>query len=364
MTQQASDTIKNRSEIVFLYDVTEGNPNGDPDENKPRVDETTDECLVTDVRLKRTVRDFLRDHRGKEIYVTRVDDEAVTAKQRMNGIFDKAPQDLNDAYKKVSEGTASAQENKKVKDFVCDRLIDIKLFGSTAALAKDKKGKGKAGATAVDDKESKGKKGGSIVLTGPVQFRMLGRSKHPVEAVETKGTATFKSEEKAGMGTFREDNLLHYALIAFYGTVNENVAQKTGLSEKELVLLQDGLWNGTINLNTRSKGEHRPRLLLRVEWKAGNFHMGGLDRMISLEPVDGKDGRAVRTTNDYFLDATTLTEKLNERRERIKRVVICEDTDIKWKCGKTITDELKRALGDEKVQYFDPNDENLKTQKS
>lgn len=363
MSAQQEETIRNRSEIVFLYDVTEGNPNGDPDENKPRIDETTDECLVTDVRLKRTVRDFLRDHRGEEIYVTRVDDEAVTAKQRMSGVFDKAQQDLKTAYKNVSEGKASPQDNKAVKEYVCQKLIDIRLFGSTAALAKDKKDKTKSSVEGVEEKENKGKKGGSIILTGPVQFRMLGRSKHPVETLENKGTATFKSEEKAGTGTFREDNLLHYALIAFYGTVNENVAQKTDLSEKDVIRLQDGLWNGTINLNTRSKGEHRPRLLLRVEWKTGNYHMGGLDWMIALEPVDGKDGQAIRSPKDYTLDAAVLIEKLKVKKEQIQRVIICEDVDIQWKAGKMLKEQLKSALGQNQIQEFDPNSETLKSKK-
>jgi CRISPR-associated protein Csh2 len=55
-----SELVKNRSEILFLYDVTDANPNGDPvDENKPRIDEETGVNIVTDVRLKRTVRDYL-----------------------------------------------------------------------------------------------------------------------------------------------------------------------------------------------------------------------------------------------------------------------------------------------------------------
>lgn len=59
--------IKNRSELLFLYDVTDSNPNGDPiDENKPRIDEETGNNFVTDVRLKRTIRDYLHDYRGRK----------------------------------------------------------------------------------------------------------------------------------------------------------------------------------------------------------------------------------------------------------------------------------------------------------
>ena len=61
--------IKNRSELLFLYDITDANPNGDPiDENKPRIDEETGINIVTDVRLKRTVRDYLNDYKRRSFY--------------------------------------------------------------------------------------------------------------------------------------------------------------------------------------------------------------------------------------------------------------------------------------------------------
>jgi len=62
-----SEMIKNRSEILFIYDVKDANPNGDPlDENKPRIDEETNMNIVTDVRLKRTIRDYLHDYKRKK----------------------------------------------------------------------------------------------------------------------------------------------------------------------------------------------------------------------------------------------------------------------------------------------------------
>lgn len=63
-------TALNRSEILFLYDVTDANPNGDPvDENKPRIDEETGINIVTDVRLKRTIRDYLHTYKNQEIFI-------------------------------------------------------------------------------------------------------------------------------------------------------------------------------------------------------------------------------------------------------------------------------------------------------
>jgi CRISPR-associated protein Csh2 len=191
----------------------------------------------------------------------------------------------------------------------------------------------------------------------------MGRTLHVVEPRQIKGTSVFASKEGNVMGTFREEHLLPYGLIAFYGIVNENAAQHTGLLEEDIQALQDGLWNGTLNLITRSKAGQIPRLLLRVEYNEGNFHMGGLDRMVVLEPVEGKDDRAIRSPKDYTLNANVLIEKLKGKREVINKIILCEDADVQWKGGQTLKEKLEGALGKNKIQQFDPNDKELKVKK-
>ena len=76
-------TIKNRSEILFLYDITDANPNGDPvDENKPRVDEETGVNIVTDVRLKRTIRDYLNDYKNQDVFILELRDDSGNLKSK------------------------------------------------------------------------------------------------------------------------------------------------------------------------------------------------------------------------------------------------------------------------------------------
>ncbi len=71
-----NEIVKNRAELIFLYDIRDNNPNGDPmDENKPRIDEETGKNIVTDVRLKRTIRDYLYDFKKQEIFVREIADE-------------------------------------------------------------------------------------------------------------------------------------------------------------------------------------------------------------------------------------------------------------------------------------------------
>ncbi len=82
----------------------------------------------------------------------------------------------------------------------------------------------------------------------------------------------------ASQKTFREEDFLPYSFISFYGIINENAAKDTKLSEEDIDLLLDGMWNGTKNLISRSKVGQVPRLLFKVNYKEGNYHIGGSEQ--------------------------------------------------------------------------------------
>ena len=165
-----SDIITNRSEILFLYDVTYANPNGDPvDENKPRIDEETEINIVTDVRLKRTIRDYLNDYKGQDIFIIESRDE--------NGNL------------RTKEDRLSDFDNKLEK--ILKECIDVRLFGAT---------------TAVKDK--------TIVLTGPVQFR-YGKSLHKVDLTYIKGTTVMPSKEDKKQEHLLRNIFFHIHLLYF-----------------------------------------------------------------------------------------------------------------------------------------------------
>ncbi|AEH51741.1 type I-B CRISPR-associated protein Cas7/Csh2 [Pseudothermotoga thermarum] len=279
-----NEVIRNRSELLFLYDVKWANPNGDPlEENKPRIDEETERCIVSDVRLKRTIRDELMAM-GETIWVS---GEAVTPDERA----------------KELEITSEEDATKK--------CIDVRLFG---------------GVMPIKPKE-KGAKGQSINLTGPVQFR-FGMSLHPVKVVFMQGTAAFTSEAKAEQRSFREEYVIPYALICFYGVANENSAKKTNLTEQDMQKLLKAMWNGTKNLITRSKMEHNPRLLLRIIYKEGqNFHIGELDSYISF--VAEKSPKELRDISDLQLDVTMLMDALGKNKDKIEKVQLIIDERLK-----------------------------------
>lgn len=304
------DPIKNRSEILFLYDVTFANPNGDPvDENKPRIDEETGRNIVTDVRLKRTVRDYLKDYKGKEIFIVEkfADETAGTiqdAKRRAEDFLI----DNNGNVTSKDKVKSLAEMKKIIDENILRCCIDVRLFGVTLPVEKNKQDKG------------------SITHTGPVQFRM-GKSLHKVSLQYIKGTGAFASGENLAQKTFREEYILPYSLICFYGIANENAAKETRLTEEDMSLLLDALWNGTKNLISRSKAGQMPRVLLRVVYKEGNYHIGDLDKMVTLSHE--KADEALRDISDVQIDFTQLVNAISKNVEKIDRIEYKVDDRVK-----------------------------------
>jgi len=284
-------SIEKRSEILFIYDVSDANPNGDPlDENKPRIDEETGQNFVTDVRLKRTIRDYLFDFKnyngtnGKDIFVREIK--------------------MGDG---IQDGKTRAKNFAEKPEKILQECIDIRLFGGVIPLNKD-----------------------SITYTGPVQFS-LGRSYNKVALTHIKGTGAFASDVGKKKATFREEYILSYSLIGFYGIINENCAKETKLSQEDIQLLFESLWLGTKNLITRSKMGHMPRFLLRVEYKKENFFIGELQKKVKMKSEI--DDEKIRNTKDFQLDITQLIDVLVKEKEKIEKIYYCCDENINLIAG-------------------------------
>lgn len=298
-----TETIKNRSEILFLYDVKDANPNGDPvDENKPRIDEETGINIVTDVRLKRTIRDYLHEHKKQEIFIREI--------RKEDGNLKTKEDRLNDFG----------------KESIIEKCVDIRLFGSTTAV-----------------------EGKTITLTGPVQFK-FGRSLHKVDMVYVKGTTVMPSGADRKQGTFTERYILPYSLIAFYGIVNENAAntQQISLTNADINLMLEGMWNGTKNLISGSKFGQMPRLLMQVVYKDGqNFHVGELDKLISM--TTDKNHEAVRDIAEVKVDITNIANALNANKGKIEKIRLMADGRVKFVKDRQDAD-IKTALKDMTVE--------------
>jgi len=303
----SENIVKNRSEILFLYDVSDTNPNGDPDENRPRIDEYTGINEVTDVRLKRTIRDHLLSRieeasssylRGQDIFVRNREWKGKVKGKDVEGICD-----AKETAKKFGKTKDELHKN------ILEKCIDVRLFGATIPL----EGVG-------------GGKGDSLTFTGPVQFN-IGRSLHRVVEKHIKGTGGFASQAGLQQKTFRDDYVLPYSLICFYGIINENAAKKTQLRDTDVKLLLDGIWNGTKNIITRSKTGQVPRLLIKINYKEKNYHIGGLRGSIKLEPM--KEEEAIRSAADYNLDFSSLNGKVGKNTDKILSIDMIFDEVFK-----------------------------------
>jgi len=302
-------TLASRREILFLYDIRMGNPNGDPDENRPR--QLPDGTFyVTDVRLKRFARDYLK-LRGDEILVDQLEGQAVDLGKRVLGWMEA---------KKKGQLTGT-----ELVSAILDGFIDARLFGSSLAM--------KAPAQAKDWKPSPK----PTTLTGAVQFNH-GEVLHPAEELLIRGTSTFTSGEKKDgvdrdQGTFTDYACLRYGLIGFSGVANEHSAALSRMTEADYGKLLGALWNGVrAAANTRTKRQQSPRLLLDIRYKAGvEYQLGNLINYVKpISRGEKADPRHWASCDDYRLDITRLLAKLGESHAagRIDAVNVTLESDL------------------------------------
>lgn len=293
------DILENRSEIALVIDAKDTNPNGDPltADNEPRIDPSTGQCIVTDVRLKRYIRDQIDDD-GDAILIKNPDDGVYTREKMYKALseeLDGNPADLSD--KKVVEGFLGA-------------ATDVRYFGATISVDTDFSER-------LPDQ-----------FQGPVQFGH-GRSYHEVKRnTESKELATvIANNEDAEQGTFATDHRIKYGVIGFGGRINENAADTTRLTNADVERLDTLIWRALKNQTmTRSKVGQQPRFYLRVEYGPNAFEIGRLNDRIDVTPENSV--AEMRSVRDYELDVRELIAALNEHNERIETVYLTADTAV------------------------------------
>lgn len=302
-------TLSSRREILFCYDIRMGNPNGDPDENRPR-------CLpdgrfyVTDVRLKRFIRDYIAAQ-GQEILVGNIEGRVTNLTGRV-------------AHHLQQKKLAKADGEELVK-ILLDSFIDARWFGSSLAFKK------------LDNWEPKPV---PKTLTGAVQFNM-GEVLHDAEEIQIQGTSIFGSDEEKKQGTFTSYAALRYALIAFHGVANEHSAEKSRMTDADYELLLQAVWNGVRSAgNTRTKIGQVPRLLISVEYKPEEeFQFGNLMDYIKTQAVNDKSERSWASPDDYLLDISLLLNRLEAQKGRIAQVRYEVSPDIRFTAGTGLPDD-------------------------
>ena len=320
-------TTPNRSELLFVYDAKDCNPNGNPiGDNRPRRDPDTHQGIVTDVRLKRYLRDQLLDD-GFDIFVKKLGGDAQTrtklAKDILGGVDDA--DDLEDIANVGQE--------------FLDAATDVRYFGATLSFESADSEEDKAFRKTLND-ELPGH------YQGPVQFlpsKSLNRIEENEEYDSLTSVISTGDDNRQG-GFDLDDKRIKYGIFPFWGLVDNNNADSTNLSESDVARLDTLCWRALKNQTTsRSKLGQQPRLYLRVEYEPGNFHIGGLHDLLELSDASDEN---LRSVNDVVVDATALVDTLERTRDRIKTVHIVGDDRLTVEVGgETIRgDELVTRL--------------------
>ena len=246
-----SEAIKNRYEFVILFDVENGNPNGDPDAgNMPRIDPESGLGLVTDVCLKRKIRNYVEtvkeDAAGFKIYIkedvplNRSDREACEEL----GIQETDEKKVTEALKQLKKSDPDA--DVKLRDYMCQNFYDIRTFGAVMT-------------TFVKASLNCGQ------VRGPVQIGFA-RSIDPIVSQEVTITRVAITTEKDAENKSTEmgrKNIVPYGLYRAEGYVSANLARKvTGFSEEDLELLWEAIINMFENDHSAARGKMAVRELI------------------------------------------------------------------------------------------------------
>ena len=294
-------TIKNRYDFVFLFDVKDGNPNGDPDfDNMPRTDEETNQGLVTDVCIKRKIRNYVQLLKGLESPYDIFIREGNVLNPLIEQMRNVADQEEEDEKKAVAKGRMK----------MCEQYYDIRTFGAVMSTGEEKAegdsnddvnadgGKGKKS----KEKGTKKKIKGLGVVRGPVQLTFA-RSIDPVDAKShslTRCCVTTTDDDKKGKtNTIGNKNTVSYGLYRMHGFISATDAAKTGFSEEDKELLFEAIINAFENDHAAARGEMNPRALIvfKHESHLGNARAGQLFELVNVEKKEGIE--YPRSFSDY-----------------------------------------------------------------
>lgn len=299
MNDQSPTALSNRYDFVLFLDVENGNPNGDPDAgNMPRMDPETNRGLMSDVSIKRKIRNYVAEAKtdapGHRIYFTEraVLNEAHQEAWEATGV---EPQKKGD-YSKLPKADADAH---KLTDWMCANFWDIRTFGAVM---------------------STGVNAGQV--RGPVQLSFA-RSEEPIMPLEVSITRSSVTNEKDRdkERTMGRKNIVPYGLYRVHGFINAPLAQRTGFSQADLDLLWLALRDMLDLDRSASRGimAARDLIVFRHDSTLGNaqahrlFDRVHVDRVHGGEAVPAGDTRThnwppARAFTDYLIrvDETDL----------------------------------------------------------
>ena len=307
----------NRYDFVVLFDVANGNPNGDPDAgNLPRLDPETNQGLVTDVCLKRKIRNYVELAKSGEprfaIYVS----EGAILNEKHRQAYAAIRPDKDKVAKGRSLHPQNDEEAISLRRFMCDNFFDVRTFGAVM---------------------STGINCGQV--RGPVQLSFA-RSIEPVVPLEisiTRMAATSEKENaqrEKGDGDERRENrtmgrkhIVPYGLYRAHGFVSAKLAERTGFSQTDLAFLWEALANMFEHDHSAARGEMSTRKLIVFKHASalGNAPAHALFDRVTVGRVAGDE---IRLPGDPRLDNLPPARRFSDYRVEIARDGLPEGVEI------------------------------------
>lgn len=270
--------IEKRYDFVYLFDVQDGNPNGDPDAgNMPRVDPETGTGLVTDVSLKRKVRNFVQmtqDQAGYDIFI----------KER--GVLNNL---IDEAYEQdVVKENKGADKIEQARQFMCDKYYDVRTFGAVMSTGKNA-----------------GQVRGPVQLTFSRSIDPIITLEHSITRMAVASEKEIKVNEETGEENYTENRTMGrkytvpYGLYRCHGFVSAHFAESTGFTQEDLEVFWQSLINMFDHDHSAARGQMNARGLYVFEHdnKLGNAPAHKLFDLINVEVKDAS--KPIRAFSDY-----------------------------------------------------------------
>ena len=276
-------SIQNRYEFVYFFDVTNGNPNGDPDAgNMPRLDPESSKGLVTDVCLKRKIRNFIEvtceNAPGYEIYVK---EKSVLNLQNKRA-YEAIGIEPNTKDKKLPKDEAKA---RAITAWMCNNFFDIRSFGAVMT-------------TEVNSGQ----------VRGPVQLAFA-QSLDPIVPLEVSITRMAVTNEKDldKERTMGRKHIVPYALYRMHGFISANLAAKTGFSDVDLAKLWQALSLMFEHDRSAARGEMAARKLIVFKHDSvlGSQPAHKLFDAVKVERINGESGTPASGFGDYKISVVS-----------------------------------------------------------
>jgi len=265
----------NKKEFIFLFDAKNTIPNGDPFTGEQRYDEESQKALVSDVRIKRYIRDFLDSDPFNEYDIVFYSD-------------------------KTSKGTTANRKKKlkiKTLDELKEKCIDVRLFGVVTSEKKDNK------------------------LTGAVQFMLFNPSINRVSLVTTQNTTVMTSKSGNIQGGIATYSYLPYGLFIVTGYFNPIIGKENKVTQKDIEKMIISLWQEINSKNTRSKNSQTSRVLFEINYKDNYSKITDLDESIKVKEKEYRSFEEIKED----LDFSKFFEILNKNCDLIENINIYID---------------------------------------